>query len=51
MYAIYIYMEILQGNSLFSYLIPKKCLFSKTENRKVKQVLSEGLVPVGGGRM
>jgi hypothetical protein len=28
----------------------KKCLFKKTENRKVKQVLFGELVPVGGGR-
>jgi hypothetical protein len=27
----------------------QKCLFSKLEDRKVKQVLSGGVVPVGGG--
>jgi hypothetical protein len=34
-------MEISQGNSLYSYpKQTKKGLFSKTEDRKVKQVLS-----------
>jgi hypothetical protein len=27
-------MEMSQGNSLYSYLIQKKCLFSKMETRK-----------------
>jgi hypothetical protein len=31
-------------------LSKQKFLFSKTENMKIKQVLSGGVVPVGGGR-
>jgi hypothetical protein len=33
-------MEMSQGNSLYSYLKQQKYHFSKTEDRKVKQVLS-----------
>jgi hypothetical protein len=29
----------------------QKCLFSKMKDRKVKQILSGGLVPVRGGRL
>jgi hypothetical protein len=32
------YIEMSKGYSLLSYL-KQKCLFSKTENKKVKQVL------------
>jgi hypothetical protein len=45
-------MEMSQGNTLYSYLTQTKMsffFFTETENRKAKQVLSEGLVPVGGG--
>jgi hypothetical protein len=55
-------MEIAQENSLCSSLYLKQAKMSlffpflfffssiKSENRRVKQVLSGGLVPVGGGR-
>jgi hypothetical protein len=36
---------------LYSYLTQTKCLFPKMENRKVKQVLSGELAPVGRGRI
>jgi hypothetical protein len=45
-------MKMSQENSLYIY--PKqKCLSFKTklENRRAEQVLSEGLVPMGVGRM
>jgi hypothetical protein len=40
------------GNSLYSYLKQTKMLFLfiKSENRKVEQVLSGELLPVGVGR-
>jgi hypothetical protein len=47
-------MEMSQGNSLYSYLKQTKMSFFflfKVENRKAKQVLFEGLAPVGGRRI
>jgi hypothetical protein len=46
-------MEVSQGNSLYSYLEQTKmsAFKIKLENRRVEQVLSGGLVSVGGGRM
>jgi hypothetical protein len=46
-------MEISHGNPLYSYLKQTKMsfIFTKTDNRRVKQVLLRGLVPVGEGRM
>jgi hypothetical protein len=48
---IHIYMEISQGNSRCSYLkqikMPFSFSFTKSKNRRAKQVLSGGLVPVG----
>jgi hypothetical protein len=42
-------MEMLQGNILFVIKQTKNVFcFSNTENRKAKQVLSGGLVEVGG---
>jgi hypothetical protein len=53
-YYTYIYIYIyIYGNVnetlCIAILNKQKYLFSKMENRKVKQVLSDGLVPVGGG--
>jgi hypothetical protein len=49
----YIYTWKCQGNSLYSYLKQTKMYFffflQKTENRKLKQVLSGPLVSVVGG--
>jgi hypothetical protein len=46
-------MEMSQGNSLHSYHKQIKMLFiylfTKSENRRAEQVLSGGLVLVGGG--
>jgi hypothetical protein len=33
-------MKMLQGNSLIAILNKQKCLFSKTKNMKINQVLS-----------
>jgi hypothetical protein len=47
-------MEMSQGHSLDNYLKQTKgtfYFFAKSENRRAKQVLSEGLVPVGVERM
>jgi hypothetical protein len=46
-------MEMSQGNTLYSYFKQTKMsfFFTKTENRRAEQVLSGGLVSVGGGRM
>jgi hypothetical protein len=41
-------MEMLQGNSCIPILNKEKCLFSQKQNRKIKEVLSGGLVPGGG---
>jgi hypothetical protein len=53
----HINMEVPQGNCLCSYLKqPKMSIYffffsySKVKNRRVEQVLSRALVPVGGGR-
>jgi hypothetical protein len=45
-----IYMERSQCNTLCSYLKQTKMSFF-FKNRKTKQVLLGGLVPVGGGRI
>jgi hypothetical protein len=37
-----IYMEMSQRNSCIAVLNKQKCLFSKMENRKIKQFLSGG---------
>jgi hypothetical protein len=46
-------MEVPQGNSLCSYLKQTKMSFfsfTKSENRRMEQVLPGGLVSVGGGK-
>jgi hypothetical protein len=45
-----VYMEFYRetpciANRVFFFFFPK------TENKRAKQVLSEGLIPVGGGRI
>jgi hypothetical protein len=45
-------MEMSQNNTLYSYLkLTKMSLFTKTDHKKGKQVLSGGLVPVGRERI
>jgi hypothetical protein len=51
--TIHIYMEISQGNSLYSYLKQKTMsfVFSKSEYRRAEQVLSGGVGNSGRERM
>jgi hypothetical protein len=45
---IHLYMEMSQGNSLYSYLKQQKCLFVKTQ-QEGKTGPVWGLIPVGEG--
>jgi hypothetical protein len=46
-------MEMSQGNSLYIYLEIKNVMFSitKSENKRVQQVLPGGVLSIGGGRI